>query len=114
MNWLVEKASAADFSFNFISLSDSNASLGEFVNRIIDIMLFLAAAAAIIYLIYSGILYITAAGNPDAAKKGQQGIINAVIGIVIIVLAYFIANAVASFASGTADNTVMAIRSLIG
>ena len=30
-------------------------------------MLFIAGAAAIIYLIYSGILYITAAGNPATA-----------------------------------------------
>lgn len=60
------------------------------VSSVIDIILMVAGALAVIYLIYSGILYITAAGNPDAAKKGQQGIINAIIGIVIIVAAYFI------------------------
>lgn len=72
------------------------------VNAIISIMLMAAGAIAAIYLIYSGILYLTAAGNPDAAKKGQQGIINAVIGIVVIVLVYVIMNAVASITTDIA------------
>jgi len=49
---------------------------------------------AFIYLIYSGILFLTAAGNPDNAKKGLQGVINAAIGIVIIVGAWAIIRAV--------------------
>ncbi|MFA7244256.1 MAG: pilin [Patescibacteria group bacterium] len=65
----------------------------DIVNNVINIVLMVAGALAVIYLIYSGILYITAAGNPDSAKKGQQGIINAVIGIVIIVAAFFIVRA---------------------
>ncbi len=77
--------------------SSGNAELPTLVNNVINIILFVAGVLAVVYLIYSGILYITAAGNPDAAKKGQQGIINAVIGIVIIVLAFFIARAVANY-----------------
>lgn len=87
------------------SANDTIPGLATVVSNVIDIILFVAAALAIIYLIYSGILYITAAGNPDAAKKGQQGIINAVIGIVIIVLAYIIARAVASYATGVGTGT---------
>jgi hypothetical protein len=49
-------------------------------------------------------LYVTAAGNPDQAKKGQQGLINAVIGIIVIVLAYVILTAIANTANGT--NTI--------
>ncbi|MEK9155843.1 MAG: hypothetical protein AAB360_00880 [Patescibacteria group bacterium] len=69
---------------------------------ITSVVLPIAGAIAVIYLIYSGILYLTAAGNPDAAKKGQQGVVNAIIGIIIIVLAYVIVNAVA----GTANTAV--------
>ena len=87
---------------NFEFLKNSFITSGDFslpglVNSAIDIVLFIAAVMAVIYLIYSGILYITAAGNPDAAKKGQQGIINAVIGVVIIVLAYVVANSIANY-----------------
>ncbi|MFA5024772.1 MAG: hypothetical protein WC523_07545 [Patescibacteria group bacterium] len=70
------------------------------ISAVIGYMLDVAGALAIIYLIYSGILYITAAGNPDNAKKGQQGLINAVIGVIVIVLFRFILNSVVNFTNG--------------
>lgn len=97
---MIEKTQAADFNFvsdAFKSVSGKSANLPNLLTNVVDIMLFVAGALSIIYLIYSGILYITSAGNPDSAKKGQQGVLNAVIGLVIIVLAFFIARAVVSF-----------------
>ena len=97
---MIEKAKAADFNFvsdAFKSVSSKSPDLPTLVTNIVNIMLFVAGALSIIYLIYSGILYITSAGNPDSAKKGQQGVLNAVIGLVIIVLAFFIARAVVNF-----------------
>jgi hypothetical protein len=76
----------------------------ELVVRIITWILILAAVIAFFYLIYAGFTYLTAGGNPDAAKKGQQGIINAVIGIIIIFLAFAIIRAVVSF-TGTEGGT---------
>ena len=99
MNWLVPKAHA--FEFNFLTPSNDTGNVSSIIATVIDWVIFIAGALAIIYLIYSGIIYITAAGNPDAAKKGQQGVINAIIGIVIIVLAYVIATAVQSFVKTT-------------
>lgn len=93
MNWLVPKAHAASGNWATLLTPGSGASTGTIegtFNAVIDIIILVASALAVIYLIYSGILYITAAGNPDAAKKGQQGVINAIIGIVIIAAAYFI------------------------
>lgn len=104
MNWLVEKA-YADYKFDWLKPKIVQGGAGDvqgLINTVITWICMIAAALAIIYLIYSGIIYITAAGNPDAAKKGQQGVINAIIGIVIIVLAYFIATAITRFAGGAA------------
>ena len=91
MNWLVEKACAQNW-VNLLSPPPTGAtgSISTLLDKIIVIIITIASALAVIYLIYSGIIYITAAGNPDNAKKGQQGVINAVIGIVIIVATYFI------------------------
>ena len=104
---MIEKALAADF--NFITQPGNedggSANLPILVTNVVNILLFVAGAAAIIYLIYSGILYISAAGNPDAAKKGQQGVLNAAIGIIIIVLAFFIARAVANYAADIGSQT---------
>jgi hypothetical protein len=92
MIWL-EKAKAA-YKWELFTPKDPGSgdanSIGGLLDQVISLILMIAGALAVIYLIYSGILYITAAGNPDQAKKGQQGVINAVIGIVIIVAVYFI------------------------
>lgn len=63
------------------------------VDLVVSWILYIAAILAFIYLIISGITYITAGGNAEQAKKGQQGIINAIIGIVVIVLAFVILQA---------------------
>lgn len=94
MNWLVEKAYAYDWPA--LTLRTGETDLGDLATVVIDWVLLVAMILAVIYLIYSGIIYITAGGNPDAAKKGQQGVINAIIGIVIIALAYVIAYSVAN------------------
>ncbi|HSX30399.1 MAG TPA: hypothetical protein VLE99_00575 [Candidatus Saccharimonadales bacterium] len=54
---------------------------------ILDDLLRIAAMVAVGYVIYGGIQYITSQGSPDATKKAQQTIINALIGVVIAVTA---------------------------
>ncbi len=105
MNWLVPKAHAA-MTWNFLTVSETAGGTGttgltSIADKIITWASLIAGILAVLFLIYSGILYITAGGNPDSAKKGQQGIINAIIGIVIITIAYFLATTIAHFA-GTA------------
>lgn len=48
----------------------------------------IAGIIAFLYLIYGGFQYLTAAGNAEQAKKGGQTLVNAVLGLVIIALAY--------------------------
>ena len=106
MNWLVEKAYAAVEDWNILDPpEDATGSLGSTLDHVITIILMIAGALAVIYLIYSGIIYITAAGNPDAAKKGQQGVINAIIGIVIIIAVYFIIRVAMGLGTGFTDTT---------
>ncbi|MEI6477437.1 MAG: hypothetical protein WCO52_00395 [bacterium] len=69
---------------------DLQGSIGTIAGRAINILLLLAGILAVIYLIWSGFQYITSAGNAEKAKVARQGIINAVIGIVVIVAAFFI------------------------
>ncbi len=70
-------------------------TLSQLVDNVITIILFIAGALAVIYLLYAGILYITAGGDETKAAKARQGIINAIIGIIIIVLAFVIEKAAA-------------------
>ena len=105
---MIERAYAADtttpFQINTVpfragsKIEDITGSNG-LVIAVINIMLEVAAALAIIYIIYSGIMYITSAGNPDKVKKGSQGFFNGLIGIAVVVLAGYIVNAIAQTVS---------------
>ena len=101
MNGLVEKSHAQFVSPLTVGTDSKSDSIGALVSTAVGWISLVVGILAFIYLIYSGILYITAAGNPDQAKKGQQGIINAVIGIIIVVLAYTIITVVKNAATGT-------------
>lgn len=57
------------------------------VASVIDILLRLAALAAIVMIIYGGIQYIMSQDQPDKTKKALGTIINALIGLVIAVAA---------------------------
>lgn len=66
------------------------STLEELVAKIANLFVFISGVIAFFYLIYVGILYITAGDSPDRAKKAQQGLINIIIGIIIIMLSYVI------------------------
>lgn len=77
-------------------ITGNGITIGELVDRVISIILYAAAAVAVIYLLWSGINYITAGGDDVKATTARKGIINAVIGIIIIVLAFVIEKAAAN------------------
>src|ERR1700689_3547884 len=54
---------------------------------IVDILLRVPAIIAIFMLIYGGIQFITSQGEPERAKQARGTIINALIGLVISVVA---------------------------
>lgn len=95
---LVQKALAkTTYDFDLLTLTPEPGKATDWeslVNLVTNWVFVLAGVIAFFYLVWSGFIYLTAGGNPDAAKKGQQGIINAVIGLVIIFLAFFIVRAI--------------------
>lgn len=95
------------FKLPFIEapLNGGTISFATLFSSIINIVLVIAGFLAIIYLIFSGIRYITSAGNADQAKAARQGIINAVIGIAVVVAAFVIVRLVAQ-ATGGAVQTI--------
>ena len=66
---------------------------------IINIILGVTFALAILFLVIGGFRYLTSAGNEEAAEKGKKTVINALIGIAIIILSFVLVNIVASFAT---------------
>jgi uncharacterized membrane protein YphA (DoxX/SURF4 family) len=54
---------------------------------IIDILLRIVALVAFGYIIYAGFMYITSNGEPEKTKNAKDTILNALIGLVIAIVA---------------------------
>ena len=66
------------------------ADLPTLIGNIISIILGLLGVVLILLIIYSGFLWMTAGGETKQVDKAQAYIKNAVIGLVVILLAYAI------------------------
>lgn len=66
------------------------ANIYDFLRFIVRVLLSVAAIIAVIFLVIGGIRYVASAGNADAVEAAKSTILYAVIGLVIIILAWFI------------------------
>jgi len=66
-------------------------SLEMLIDKIINIITALAGVVLVIFLIWGGITYITAAGNEEQSGKGKKIVFDAIIGIVIVGAAFALA-----------------------
>lgn len=76
---------------------------GGIIYSVLTWVLTIAAVVAVIYLVYGGLLYITAGGDAEKATKGRTALINAIIGIIIIALAILIVTWVSSIINGNTN-----------
>lgn len=69
---------------------------------ILDDLIRVAALAAVGFVIYGGIQYITSQGSPDATSKARQTILNALIGLAFAVIAASLVSFIGSKLAGNA------------
>lgn len=62
----------------------------DIVENIFSIVIRLAGVAAFIMLIIGGFKYLTAGGDPKAAESARNTITYAILGLVLIIAAWFI------------------------
>ncbi len=74
----------------------SESTLTGFILRIINIALALAGLIAVLFLIIGGFRYITAGGNEDASGSAKKIILNAVIGIIVVILSFVVVRVVSN------------------
>lgn len=68
----------------------TDANITVFITRVINILLGIAGLVAVVFLIIGGFRYITAGGNEESAESGKKTIVNAIIGIVVVILSFVI------------------------
>ena len=70
------------------------------ITAFVNLLFLVAAVLAIIYLILGGIRWITSGGDPKGVEAARKQITYAILGLVIVVLAYLIVNLVGNFLGG--------------
>lgn len=63
-------------------------SPNELILSVLRILFTIAGLAAVLFIVIGGFQYIISGANAEQAKKGRQNITNALLGLVIILLAY--------------------------
>jgi len=69
----------------------SSADIPGIAVAVVNALLALVGMVFFIYFIYGGFKWMTAAGSPEKVEKAKKLLINAVIGLALIALAYSIA-----------------------
>lgn len=75
---------------------DTAPTLTDYVQLIINALLFIIGAVAVIMIIVGGIRYVTSGGDANAATSARNTIMYAVVGLLIAAIAYAIVNFVVS------------------
>lgn len=76
----------------------------EFAKTILTFILGFLGFIAVVYIIYGGFLYIMSGGDDANVEKGKKIILNAAIGIIIILASFAIVNTVLKAPTGTSSN----------
>lgn len=96
----VEAAVSWDNISTKLSPSFVTKDLVSIIVTIVNLFLFVAAVVAFVYAIWGGFQYLTAGSDDAKSGSGRKTIVNAVIGLFIIAMAY----AIISFSTGFVNN----------
>ena len=79
--------------------NNNGADLKGSIRTIVDILLFVLGAIAVIVIVVGGLRYVLSAGDSNSITAAKNTILYAVIGLIVALLAYAIVNwVIAQFA----------------
>jgi len=73
-----------------VDLSNPDLTIGEIISKFLPYIFAIAGIILFVFLILGGFELLTSAGDPEKAKKAQRRITSALIGFLIIFLAYWL------------------------
>lgn len=79
--------------------------LPALLKNLINGLLVLAGAAAVIFVIFSGIRLITSGGDSKQVDSARQALSHALIGLILILLSFFIVNIISFITNASCINT---------
>ena len=60
--------------------------LGDIINRVINVLLFLVGALSVVFIIVAGIYFSISNGNAEQVKRAKNTMTYAVIGLIVSIL----------------------------
>lgn len=79
------------------AVGDASApSLGSRIKDVVNIILYILGAIAVVMIVIGGIRYVLSNGESGAIKSAKDTILYSVIGLIVAILAYSIVNFVVS------------------
>ncbi|MBI2427132.1 MAG: hypothetical protein HYV34_04770, partial [Candidatus Kerfeldbacteria bacterium] len=98
--FVFRETSAVSFFDPASTLGLAETNLLDVVMRILQWVLGLMALVAVIFIIYGGIVWMTSQGSEDKIERAKKIIINAVVGLVVVLLSW----AIVFFVNGVLNN----------
>jgi hypothetical protein len=81
------------------------------IEEVLKFVVNLLAIAGVLYLIWTGFMFVKAQGNPSELEKAKKSFVNAIIGMAIILGAWAIANVIANTINKVTGNNNAALGS---
>ncbi|OGH14502.1 MAG: hypothetical protein A3H50_00550 [Candidatus Levybacteria bacterium RIFCSPLOWO2_02_FULL_37_10] len=82
----------------------TSGNFGKVVGGFVTLLFVIAVVVALIFLVWGGLRWIFSGGDKSAVESARNTIVAAIVGLVIVFLAYFILNLVLTFFLGTGLN----------
>ena len=73
----------------------------DLAKKVFNILLYLAGIIAVLFIIIGGYQYLTSGGNDEDAEKGKKTVTNALIGLIVVILAFTIVNVLTGTIGGS-------------
>lgn len=86
-------AGCARTGANSVSTGGANTSdIGTAIKTVVNILLFIVGAVAVVMVVIGGIKYTTSSGDSNSITSAKNTILYAVIGVIVAVSAYAVVN----------------------
>lgn len=87
-----DPCASADAASGVLGSGCGDTTFGTVFGNLINFIFVAAVIIALGFLIYGGVRWITSGGDKGGVETARNTIISAIVGLVVIVLAYFILN----------------------
>lgn len=89
------------------------SSVNNIIGTIFNFVILIAGIAFVVLFLVAGIQYLTAAGNDDQTGKAKKLILDAIVGLVIVLAAWAVGNFILAKLGLNVDTSNGAINSVI-